>query len=143
MTDTTPSGNSLSTPNIEEYVRLTLKKRELQKQLREHESNLRRMESRVLDDMLQSGVASIKIPDGTVYIADSVRARLQGDTLRHEAADALRRSDAAFLLQEDFNLNSVSAWCREVLESGAELPPEVTRYFEIVQGPVLRVRKSS
>jgi hypothetical protein len=133
----------LSTPNIEAFAEVTMLKRKLQSELRDVETQLRSLEERVLNDMIEAGVQNIKVADTTVYVTEQVRAKLRGEFERGQAVDGLERAGLGDLLRVDFNLNTVSAWCREVLDSGSPLPPEFEAYFNVERGPALRVRKSS
>lgn len=134
---------TLDTPAIERYAEVTMRKRKLQAELREVESNLRALERTVLDDMIAAGVTMVRVADVTVYTQTQTRAKLRDDVERDQAVEGMQRLQLGDLLKVDFNLNTLSAWCREVLDSDAELPSGFDAYFIVERGPCLRVRKSS
>ena len=134
---------TINTPALDKFTALTLRKRKLKAELSEIETELRTVGARLLDDMLTNGVKSIKVADATVYVQESMSAKLREDIERKQAIDGLERLGLGDLLKVDFNLNTLSAWCREVRDSGEELPPGFSMYFDVETRPELRVRKSS
>lgn len=132
---------SLDTPAFTAFAELVYEKRRLEAELREINLKIKKMEQPLVNDMVAASVRSISVGDSTVFLVDSVRAKMKPDVERSLAIEAMEAAGLEDLLRYDFNLNTVSAWARELLEDGRELPGDVGKYLDIVQGPELRVRK--
>lgn len=101
---------------LQEIVRLEDQKTVLEAQLKQVNENLASVKADVLTEFEQRGMNSVKVNGHTVYLWHTVRAKCQGD---REQAAALLEVYAPGLVQKMFNLNTVSAWVRELGEKDA------------------------
>jgi hypothetical protein len=131
---------------ISQFVSLTVKKRELKERLQEIEQELDRLNSPIIDGLLDAGIAS-----QTVWSADGVRytvaprkqfwARPQLGGMQ-PLCDAMKAYGAPDLVREQINVMQLTAWVREHREQGLSIPAEVEAQLQITETPEIRVRRA-
>jgi hypothetical protein len=72
-----------------------------------------------LEEMASAGVDQIKIDGNTVFVHSQVWAKIPS---RIAAIRALKAEGLTELIDEKYNTHSISAWLRERIKSGEDLP---------------------
>lgn len=102
---------------LQEIVRLEDQKTVLEAQLKQVNESLAAVKAEVLTEFEQRGMNSVKVNGHTVYLWHTVRGKCQGDRAR---AAELLEVYAPGLVQKTFNLNTFSAWARELGDKDAD-----------------------
>ena len=130
---------------LQEVVRLEDQKAALEAQLKQVNESLAAVKAEVLTEFESRGMNSVKVNGHVVYLWHTVRTKCQGD---REQAAALLEVYAPGLVQKMFNLNTVSAWVRELGEKDANadeltaaLPTALARAFTLDDVFDVRVTK--
>lgn len=135
----------LDTSLAREFARLTARKRELEEQVTAINSEIRGIEGPLLTNMVNEGVESLPVSHdkgkSTVYVHSQIWAKPKAS--RDAAAAALKEAGLGEFVVEGFNTNTVSAFVREELKEGNELPTPVQEAFTVSEVVSLRSRRSS
>jgi hypothetical protein len=124
----------VDTDMVREVARLKKRKREISAENREIGKRLEVLVPRLLDQYEAAQTKSVRTNEGLVYLTRKGWARIIRDDPdrkeitdeeRQRALDALRRAGLERYLKEDYNTQSLSAYLRELIENGEELPPEL------------------
>lgn len=133
------SDDLLDLAHAKRFAGLTARKRELEAQIREIESELAVEEDHIREGFARHGLKTINLPDFTIYLAKEVRARpTNGDD--ELACSILKAHGHEWLVKETINRNTLSSWVREWLgdPEGHEISPAIRQALEITN--VYRVR---
>ena len=105
----------MSTQKVRDHVVLTMRKREIEAELRKIKAELELSESELAIYFAQEGVQSIKIDEGTAYLKRELYARLKPDTngTYEEAHEALRSHGLEYMVKATVNLSTLKAYVRE------------------------------
>lgn len=134
---------------IAEYIELSEKKRTLEADLRSLKARIADAREPLLDEFSTHGLKRVADDDTgrTLYIHRAIRIKNMGDD-RTAACEALRAAGLGHYVAEGFNLNSVSAYFREMLDEldspvdpNSVLPDELKGVIELVADVDLRVTK--
>lgn len=128
---------TLNLAPLRTFVDLTKRKRELEAELKGVNKEIEGVKEAALEEMAEAGMSSVPFDDMTVYAAKQVRAKVAD---QEAACAALRRAGYADLVKESVNLNTLSAFLRELTEGGEPLPSEFDGVIERVEFFDLRAR---
>lgn len=131
---------------IRRYAEGMFRKRELERRLNMLKEELEPLEAAILEDFAADGLSSIRLRvdghDQLVYLQKQLWAHaVDGDYPR--AVRALRRAGLKDLVDQRFNVNTLSAWCRERDAAGQALPKTFTGAIEVAQVFQIRVKGGS
>ena len=134
---------------VREFAELQTKKRALNDELDAIDDRCKEIGPKILQEFEQEGVQSIKVPgQGTVHLHRQGWAKVvrEGPEAtpeeRRRAADALKEAGVGQFVAETFNTNTVSAWMRELVREGEELPPELDGALVFEERFDVRLRRS-
>ena len=103
------------------------------------------MERPLIENMLFEGIESLPVKHGdnksTVYVHNQIWAKAARG--KEDGCAALRAAGMDEFVSEGFNTSTLSAFIREELRDGNELPPEIKEAFDITEVTSLRARKAS
>lgn len=143
MTTTAPT---TGTTVLTEYAEKTLKKRELEAQVKTLNTELEELEKRSLAALIDMGLTNVKLASGdTVYLDKTIWASLIDDEngTKDGAHMALKRAKLGYLVKNNVNVQTLSAYVRERLNDGKELFPSIVPWINVTEKPAVRVRKGS
>lgn len=137
---------------MREFVELNNEKRRLKARLKEIEQRLGAIEPECMHLLIELGdeehPGNMRIAGATMYLHPELYARPK-DGDRARTAQALVANGLGYLVKEDFNINSLSAWIREVKAKGdAASPTEqqqlagIMDYLELTENWSVRTRKA-
>lgn len=139
--------SEFDTDKLARFAELSARKRELQEELKQTNTELGVLEEQLLPQFENAGVQNMRINGMTVFIHRQIWAGAEdGDTER--AVDALKAAGLTDYVAEKFNTNSLSAWVREqVAVADTEdlydaLPPEFRGSISVAERFQLRARRS-
>lgn len=125
---------------LREYVELEERRRELEEELELVRSRMEALSQALVDQFIDAGIAHIRVGPWVVYLAQEIWARPNGD---HEAlAEALKAANLGDLVDYRVNRVRLSAWVRELIRSGEELPPELADLIKVSEVSRIRIRKA-
>ena len=105
---------------MRQFVEVCRKRDEARAALKAAEARVRELEPHVVESLLQAGVDSVKLADGTtVYLRQQLWAR---PVDKARACDALERAGVPELVERTVNTHRLSAWVRELV-TDADLAP--------------------
>ena len=127
------------------YAALTLRKRKAQDELDRVKEEMKALEEPLLNMMAEEQLPSLKLTiDGegvTIYPQTQLWVRpLSGD--REAVVGALRRAGLKEFTKLDYNTSTVSAWARERLAEGKQLPPSIEKVVQLDEVISLRGRRT-
>lgn len=105
------------TDPLQEVVELEKRKAALEADLKAVNEALVGVKTEVMKEFETRGMNSAKVNGHTVYLWHTVRGKCQGDRAR---AAELLEVYAPGLVQKTFNLNTFSAWARELGDKDAD-----------------------
>ena len=138
---------SLNTELAREFATLTAKKADLSSQIDAIKEELRGLEEPLKQNMALEGVDSlpIQLEDGetyTLYLHRQIWAKPKdGDKVA--GASALKLGGLGHFVSEGFNTSTLSAWLREALSNGEEIPKPVVEAFDLNEVVSVRGRRAS
>jgi hypothetical protein len=112
---------------LKEFVALEKRKRDLDSELKAIGARLDDLEQALVPQFLADGVASMKVDGRTVYIAQDIHASPLND--RAEVIAALKASELAQYVSENYNTQSLRAFVREVAEEARLRCQQQNRLF--------------
>jgi len=112
---------------LREFVALETRKRELDSELKSIAARIDDLEQALVPQFLADGVASMKVDGRTVYIAQDIHASPLND--RAEVIAALKASELAQYVSENYNTQSLRAFVREVAEEARLRCQQQNRLF--------------
>ena len=128
---------------IRRYAEGITRKRSLEGELNALKEELEPLEAAILEDFAADGIDSIRLSvNQLVYLQRQLWAHaVDGNYPR--AVRALRRAGLKDLVDQRFNVNTLSAWCRERDAAGQALPKTFTGAIEVAQVFQIRVKGGS
>lgn len=152
----------LETSKVKEFASLAREKDELKAALAKCESKMKKLKPTILDMFMDADLQNmpIKFPGGetrTVFVAKIINAKLAGipeglskqeadaarDAAKERLASALKKARLSYFVKEQVNMNSISAYVRERLGEGKQLPPSLADVLEVDEVVDLRVQKTA
>jgi hypothetical protein len=131
----------LNTEKMAEYARMALAYKKLKAKATEIYKKMEEMEPALLDHMADNEVDKVSLKGGTVIsMREIIRAKYKDRT---EAVKALRAAgeDWEWLVNENFNAQSLSSAVRDRVKNGERLPETFTGKIEPEEVRKLTVRK--
>jgi len=134
---------------MRQFVEACRARDEARAALKAAEARVRELEPQVVDSLLQAGVDSVKLADGTtVYLRQQLWAR---PVDKARACDALERAGVPELVERTVNTHRLSAWVRELVneanlapgEDPAQALPEDLRNVVVVSEDIKAVVRRS
>lgn len=124
---------------VHRYVELVKRKREIEAELRAVKTELGegdggpgRVEKAALDWMVENGMQSVRVDGMTLYVNRQLWAGpTDGDY--HAACEALKSAGLGDLVQERFNVQTLSSWVRERDKDGEPLPAAFAGRIEVAE----------
>jgi len=127
--------------NAKRFVALTVEKRQIEARLKEIEAELRSLQEPLLDYMADSGIDRISLDGYTLYpLTQTWASALDGDQPR--ACAALEVAGLSKMVQPRFNAQTLSAWVREQMAAGQELPVSFEGTIKVLTIVEIRARKA-
>lgn len=127
---------------VERYAQLKDAKRALESEIEKIKKELGPLEQKLLDSFAEQGVQNIKTESGfTVYLSGKWWARpTDGDYER--ACTALREAGLEGMVHETVNIQTLSAYVRELKKEDKELPFQFDGAIAVTETFNVLVRKS-
>jgi len=120
------------------FVKLTKAKRKLEEQLKDNASALAEVEEAVKTWLADQGIASAVIDGYTVYLQRQLFAQRSENVTTEELCAALTDAGLNDFVKPTVNMNTLSAWARELDSADVEIPPQLTGVLKTAE--VFRVR---
>jgi vacuolar-type H+-ATPase subunit I/STV1 len=112
---------------LKEFVCLENRKRDLDAEMKGVKAKLDELEEALVPQFIEDGVQSMKVDGRTVSLAQEIYASpLDG---RERVVEALKASELAQYVSENYNTNSLSAFVREVARDVAAQAEREERIF--------------
>jgi hypothetical protein len=125
---------------VKEFLQLTLRKRELEEQIKEIDGRLNELQEQSLTLFEREGISSLRLDGHTVYLHRQVWASV--DASNPYALAELKRNGLGDLVKPTVNGQTLSAWVRERQEEDKPIPPVLAQYLKISEKYGLRARKA-
>lgn len=128
---------------LKRYVELETEKRRLDDELDAVKKEMGVLESDVLEYFAEMGYDNVRFRDlgMTAFLKKTTRANVAPED-KDAAATALEACGYGDIIKATFNMNSLSALVRELLDDGGELPEEMAKYIKPIDIFTVGVRKS-
>jgi hypothetical protein len=130
----------MDTLKVSKFLELKARAHQLDVALKEVKDEMYTVEISLLGEFEKDGVDSVKLNGQTVYIHRQLWAKAMGGD-KAKACEVLRSNGLTHFLEEKFNTHSVSAWFREMDQTGSEVPEEILEAFDVSEVFQIRVRK--
>lgn len=135
----------LDTDTAREYVALMQRKKALEAEVGEIQGKLQALEEPLMRAMVDEGVESLPVTTDagrmTIYVHRQIWAKSRGD--REACCAALESAGLGDFVTQNFNTHTISAYFRELLKDGGEIPPEILGAFNLNEFTTLRARQSN
>jgi response regulator RpfG family c-di-GMP phosphodiesterase len=110
----------MDTKELIRFAKLSEVKSNLEAKLDRVKAKMALLEPHLLDQLTDAQINQLKLAGGhTIYIRRQIWATISD---RPSAIEALKEAGMEDYVAENFNSNSLSAYVRETLESGEDLP---------------------
>ena len=112
------------------FATLLNKKRKLEDELAETKLLMERLEPLILNQMMEEKMPKLNLTDAGTGITLYPHTQLwlfPGDGGRESVCSALKRARLGEFVKEDYNTAKLSAWGRERIASGQDLPPSIKK----------------
>ena len=136
---------------MKRYAALLIRKRDLDGELKELQKEVRELEPRVLNALMEDQITKQLVTvDGvsiTLHVHKQLWAKAKrdpdtGDRNKEEVARVLKRCGLSFLVKNDYNTGSLSAYVRERLGDGQALQPTLAAAIDLDEVVSVRGRRS-
>lgn len=117
----------MDTDRLRRYVELDQAKKDCKAKIREIDREMESLEGPILDEMVDAEVDRVSIAGKTFYPRPTVVATVHN---KQAAVEALKKAGLTEYVGESFNNNSLSAYVRECVAEGRELPEEFEGVIE-------------
>tara|TARA_R100000951_G_scaffold39885_1_gene33663 strand:- start:192 stop:677 length:486 start_codon:yes stop_codon:yes gene_type:complete len=135
----------LDTSLARTFAALMATKKELEERVSQINSELKGLEQPLLTNMINEGVDSLPVTHelgkSTIYVHSQIWAKAKSS--KEDACEALKSVGLHEFVKEGFNTSTVSAYVREELKEGNELPQAVKDAFKVDESVSLRARRAS
>ncbi len=99
---------------LHEFAELSKRKKILEKEKKETEAELAKLEQAVIDHMVENDINNIKIAKMTLYLAEISYGNLK--VSKDEFMEKIKNSKYGYIVKENYNTNQLNALLREVTE---------------------------
>lgn len=124
-----------------QYSTLLTEKKQAEAVLRTLKEEIARLEPLVLDEMRSHQMDKLNLDGHTLYIHRILITKPKSE--REEVVEALRTAGLDDLLAENYNANQLSAYVRDVLASGEELPSTLSAAVDVEEIVSVRGRQAA
>ena len=126
---------------IRDFITLDQEKKVLEAQLQILKQQIADLQPGLKDDFAREGVNSINLDGVTVYLHRALWARpAQGQTTQ-QLADALKSCGLQDFVHETCNLNTLSAYLRELERNGQPMPEDLVGILNLEEVFTVRATK--
>ena len=131
------------------FAALTLEKREAEAKLKEIKAEMSEMETRLIETMVEEQIPKLQFKFGdegiTIFPRTMLWVRPKGPAPedRQAVVKALKKAHLGDFVREDYNTSTLSAWARERLAEGTDLPPSITAVVELQPQVTLQGRRTT
>ena len=103
-------------------------KRKLQAEQRRVQDKINEVQPMALQEMADAGIQNMNINGKTIYLQRTVRPKIAEGWTRQEVVQSLKDHGLGDFLKEDFNMNSLGAYLRELTQDSdnVQLPDGLT-----------------
>lgn len=123
------------------YGALVAEKRELEEKLRTAKEQLAQLEPLLIDEMRSNQMDKLHIDGQVLFMHRILVTKPSKD--RDDVCAALRSDNLEDLLSNSYNANKLSAWVRETLAGGEQLPPALSKAVQVEEIVSIRGRRSA
>jgi len=122
---------------IREFIKLKTRKKNLNVELRMIEQDLGELETHIFEKFIADGVSGMTVDGKPVFLKKQIYvspARFDGDdtdTAYARTCKTLKDVGLGELVSPRYNANTLSAYVREQLNDGGELPEELKKVLKI------------
>jgi hypothetical protein len=115
-----------------DYARLDQQRRGLKDELEEIEDKMEALEPRLLT-AFEHGLESVRVLGITIFRRREIWARPNKESTRQMVCDALKASDLGHYVHDEFNVQSLSRWVRDIEQAHQdELLSENTKLNQLL-----------
>jgi hypothetical protein len=125
-----------------EYAALAVEIRDEEEAIKEKKRKLSQLEEVVYRKMQDDDIQSVKTGAGTVYRSSRWWAKKDDGVSSEDVYLALIDSGLADLANRTYNTNSLSAYLRELKESGESIPAPLSQVIKLEEQVGVNVRRS-
>lgn len=130
----------MDTDRVRQLVRLKVRKDELETKLKAVKAEIDKLSTSLVDEFAEDGVAHAAVDGHTAYLHRQLWASAAGE--KTDLVAALQRNGLGHFVSPSFNTNTLSAYVREVDETGEELPKDLREQIKVSEVWTVRVRKT-
>tara|TARA_R110002110_G_scaffold69439_7_gene187204 strand:- start:1021 stop:1479 length:459 start_codon:yes stop_codon:yes gene_type:complete len=128
------------------FAALVAKKKEAEAELKDAREAMAELEPLILQMLTDEGLKDLKLTVSGMSITLYPKTMLwaypkEGD--RGAVCKALKKARLGDLVKEDYNTSTLSAWARERLAEGVELPPTIASVVELTEKVTLQGRRTA
>jgi hypothetical protein len=131
----------MNTDELKRFVALEKRRRQLEIEIDNIKSEAAELELRLLPQFELSGMERISIDGRTVYVERKLWAKAKNDD-KPAVCKALKHCRLGDYVEETFNVNSLSAYIRELDREGQAVPDVLASVLDVNEIFKLRTRKS-
>ncbi len=133
---------------LRRFSKLKKKKEELKKKLKEVESGMKELEEQLLEDFTRAGVDKMSLDGKTFYLTSRIfvspkKKDTEDTTMAYErVCEGLRDMGLDWMVTERFNVNTISAYVRELKRNEESLPEGFEELMNISETFKVGIRNS-
>ena len=124
------------------FASLISRKRDLEDDLRAVKSEIATLDPLLLDEMRNNEMQRLQIADCTLFINKLLVAKPK-DGNREAVVEQLRLCGLGDLVTANYNSNVLSAWVREQLANGEQLPEQLAKVIDTTELVSMRGRRAT
>ena len=122
---------------------LVSRKRDIEDELRAVKSEIASLDKLLLEEMRNNQMERLHIADCTLYIHKMLIAKPKEGRGRADVVEKLRLCGLGDLVSENYNSNTLSAWVREQLANGEQLPELLSSVVDTTELVSVRGRRAT
>ena len=131
----------MDTVKLNRFVELEKQRRDLETRLKALKEETTKLKESILSDFEEAGMSKTVVEGMTVYVHRQLWASAI-DSDYERACQALKSAGLNDYVQERFNINSLSAYVRELDKAGDPLPSEFDGCIDVKERFEIRTRIS-
>ncbi len=129
-----------------QFAALVTKKKKAEAELKEAREEMAELEPLILQMLTDEGMDNLKLTVEGEKITLFPKTMLWAypkDGDRGAVCSALKKAHLGDLVKEDYNTSTLSAWARERLAEGVELPPTIASVVDLTEKVTLQGRRTA
>lgn len=131
MTELTRIKTQDDLEDLKKFVSLTKQKKSMEEELKDIQSELDRLESLLISFFEEQGIQKISVDGRTVYIRRQLWMKQNEGTDKQAACNALKQAGLEDFVKENFNVQTISSYARELDQQGEKIPTSLKKYFNV------------